>query len=360
MAREAVLAMLMSMTPQLVDPQTAPEAELWLHHEFWNARRAEVLPDDPPIPWEERLKWMREPAEHTAIRVFAIYDQQQVLGIASADWRTNDTENPDFAWCEVMVAPSHLRRGLGSRLTHALFEEILPLGRKKMFTQTMSNRAGGKPFAEMLGAKFGQEEHTNQLLFSEMNRAYVQHSLEKAPTSEYELLWFDGEYPDDEEVLQKLCDMFAIMNTAPRGDLEFNDWKVTPEKLRQEALEAKKHNQEWWLCVAKHRQTGHFAGFTETGWHHNRPNIAGQYGTGVDPSHRGHGLGAWLKAVMIERILRDRPSVDRIRTGNADSNVPMLKINHSLGFKPFLDRTEWQIDIHKSLEILRAKVLSPA
>jgi mycothiol synthase len=58
---------------------------------------------------------------------------------------------------------------------------------------------------------------------------------------------------------------------------------------------------------------------------------------------------------MIDRILCERPTVDRIRTGNADSNEPMLKINHTLGFKPFIKRTEWQVDVQKSLEVLRAR-----
>ena len=348
------------MLPQRVDPKTAPEAELLLHHEFWNARRSEIFPEDPPIPWEERKMWYRDPPAHNASRILAIYENDVVVGIADADWRTDDKENPDTAWFEVMVAPTHLRRGLGSRLALALLEEIAPLGRKKLFTSTVSLRSGGKPFAEILGAKFGQEEHTNQLLFNEMNHDYVQHSLENAPTADYELIWYDSDYPDDETELQKICAMFEVMNTAPRGDLEFNDWKATPEKLLRDAANARKNHQQWWLCIAKHKQTGHYAGFTETGWHHNRPKIAGQYGTGVDPTHRGHGLGAWLKAAMIERILRDRPTVDRIRTGNADSNAPMLKINHSLGFKPYLDRTEWQLDVQKTLEVLHARVLHTA
>ena len=345
------------MIPKLVDPKTAPEAELLLHHEFWNARRAEIFPDDPPIPWEERRRWLREPPEHLVTRTFAIYHQERVIGIADADWRSNDTENPDSGWMEVVVDPNYYRQGLGSRLLHALLEEIYPLGRKKLFAATNGLRVGGKPFAEVYGAKFGQEEHTNQLLFAELNQDYLQQALGNAPTDQYELVWYDCAYSDDETELQKICDMFAIMNTAPRGDLEFNDWKMTPEKLRQEAANAKKNDQQWWLCIARHIETEHYAGFTETGWHHNRPGIAGQYGTGVDPLHRGHGLGAWLKAAMIERIKHERPSVDRIRTGNADSNAPMLRINHSLGFKPFRDRIEWQIDVAKTLEIARSKVL---
>jgi mycothiol synthase len=346
------------MIPQLIDLKTAPDAVLFKHHEFWNARRAEILPEDPPIPWEERLKWCREPVEHSVSRTLAIYEGDTVLGIADADWRDDDKENPELAWITVMVSPEHCRKGIGSRLLHALLEEIYPLGRKKLFASTNTLRSGGQPFAEMLGAKLGLEEHTNQLLFLDLNREYLQRALKNAPKDRFDLIWFDCEYPDDDGILQKLCDLFDVMNTAPRGDLEFNDWKSTPEKLRQEEKDDKKREQQWWLCVAQEKTTGDFAGFTETGWHHNRPKTVGQYGTGVNPTYQEHGLGAWLKAAMIERILRDRPSVDRIRTGNADCNAPMLKINHSLGFKPFMDRIEWQIDVAKTLAILRSRVLT--
>jgi mycothiol synthase len=346
------------MIPQLIDTKTAPDALLFKNHEFWNARRAEILPEDPPIPWEERLKMYREPAEHSVSRVVASYDGDTVLGIAYANWRDDDTENPETAWVGVVVSPEYYRKGTGSRLLHVLLEEIQPLGRQKLFASTTNVRPGGQPFAEMLDAKLGLEEHTNQLLLLDLNHEYLKRSLENAPKERFELIWFDCEYPDDDDVLQKLCDLFDVMNTAPRGDLEFNDWKSTPEKLRQEEKNDKKREHQWWLCVAREKATGHFAGFTETGWHHNRPKAVDQYGTGVNPTYQGHGLGAWLKAAMIERILSDRPSVDRIRTGNADSNAPMLKINHSLGFKPFMDQIEWQIDVAKTLAILRNRVLT--
>jgi mycothiol synthase len=59
--------------------------------------------------------------------------------------------------------------------------------------------------------------------------------------------------------------------------------------------------------------------------------------------------------MMIDRILRERPLVDRIRTGNADSNVPMLKINHALGFRAYVRRVSWQVNVSQSLKVLRAR-----
>jgi mycothiol synthase len=341
------------MTLRQIDTRTAPEAELRLISQFWNEQRLEIFPEDPPTPLEERLKWWREPPSYVETRLFVLFDGNKVIGTANSDWRTNDSENPDTGWIEVNVAPEYHRRGIGSKLMLALLEEIVQHGRKKMFAVSTSKRVGGKPFLEMLGAKFGQEEHTNQLLFADLNHEYIKKSLENAPTDVYELVWYEDNLPQDMGELQRLCVAFNIMNTAPRGELEINDWKATPEKLVQEYAQASKNDTRWILCLAKHKKTGVYVGFTETGWHPNRPKIGEQWGTGVDPAHRGQGLGAWLKSAMLERIFRQRPTVDRIRTGNADSNAPMLKINHTLGFKPFLDRIEWQIDVQKSLKILQ-------
>ena len=146
--------------------------------------------------------------------------------------------------------------------------------------------------------------------------------------------------------------MIEVMNTAPRGEMEFNDFKVTPDDLRVQVKQCKINGLEFRFLYAKERATGRYAGFTQTGFHPNRPSIVNQWGTGVLPEFRGHKLGAWLKAAMIDHLQRERPSVDRIRTGNADSNEAMLRINHALGFKPFISRTEWQFEVEKTLEQL--------
>jgi hypothetical protein len=68
-----------------------------------------------------------------------------------------------------------------------------------------------------------------------------------------------------------------------------------------------------------------------------------QGNTGVRPEHRGHALGKWLKATMLQRIFDERPQAEEIRTGNADSNDAMLGINRALGFKPHRAHTTWQV-----------------
>jgi GNAT superfamily N-acetyltransferase len=77
--------------------------------------------------------------------------------------------------------------------------------------------------------------------------------------------------------------------------------------------------------------------------------------TAVYPEYRNKGLGRWLKAAMLDKVLKGRPQVKFVRTGNADSNAAMLKINNELGFRPYLANTLWQVEIDRVQEYLGPK-----
>ncbi len=320
---------------------------------FFNLMRAETVPDDPPIPLEERLTAWRNPSPKEWSKDFVVIDGDAVVGHAGTGWDKTDEQNPTMCWSDVTVAPSHRRRGIGRALLIALLEAAHADGKLKSFAATNERVPAGEAFIALTAAKMGLEEHTNQLLFSELDRAYVERSIQNAPADRFELVWYENDYPDSE--IEAMCELHQVMNTAPRGELEFNDWKVTPEDLRIEHEQMRVNGIEWWMLCARDRASGRYAGFTQTGYHPNRPHIVSQWGTGVHPDFRGHKLGAWLKSAMVDRILRERPSVDRIRTGNADSNGPMLAINHALGFKPFIARREYQVDIPATLEKLNSR-----
>jgi GNAT superfamily N-acetyltransferase len=107
-----------------------------------------------------------------------------------------------------------------------------------------------------------------------------------------------------------------------------------------------------WTMYVRERASGEFAGFTEVMWNPNRPDLANQGATAVWPIYRNKGLGRWLKAAMLKKVLCDRPQVKRVRTGNADSNAEMLRINEELGFKPYQSQTFWQVETDKVLAYL--------
>jgi mycothiol synthase len=75
--------------------------------------------------------------------------------------------------------------------------------------------------------------------------------------------------------------------------------------------------------------------------------------TGVFPQSRKKGLGRWLKAAMLAKVLNGLPQVKYIRTAKANSNTGMLKINPELGFKPYTADTLWQVDLQNVLDYLQ-------
>ena len=137
-----------------------------------------------------------------------------------------------------------------------------------------------------------------------------------------------------------------------RGDLEANDHHFSVEQLRERERWMEAQGNDPWCLFARHLDSGTLVGLTDVWWNPNQPDTVLQGDTGVHPDHRGHALGKWLKAAMLERILVERPNAVDIRTRNADSNDAMLGINHALGFRPFVANTTWQVEVDRVAERL--------
>jgi GNAT superfamily N-acetyltransferase len=181
-----------------------------------------------------------------------------------------------------------------------------------------------------------------------MMELWVKRAEERA--SDYELLFMPSPMP--EEHLEAFCNLWQVMNTAPREDYEEDDEVLTPEMLRDMEAKDEARAKDNLLYVARHKPTGTFAGFTGVTCHRLRPDLVWQGDTGVDPEHRNKGLGRWLKAAMALELRESQPDVRRIDTYNAGSNAPMLSINIEMGFKPIMIETVWQGD----LAMLREKL----
>jgi hypothetical protein len=223
-------------------------------------------------------------------------------------------------------------------------------------SQVTSRIPAAEGFARAMGARPGLEMKTNQLDLADVDRAKVEEWASIAPAG-YRLERVDGPLPD--ELMRASIESASGMNDAPRGDLRMDDWELTEQQIRDQEAWRRQTGIERWLILALHEATGQGAGFTIVTYDPRVPHLIWQQGTAVTAAHRGHRLGLWMKAVMLKRILDERPLARFIRTGNANTNAQMLAINTQLGFKPAWSSALWQLtlaDARKAVGLERAGV----
>jgi RimJ/RimL family protein N-acetyltransferase len=228
--------------------------------------------------------------------------------------------------------------------------------RTLLVTDTSMRIPGGAAFVTRFGASRGLEATTRQLAIADLNRRLTAEWCARSPErdDEFELVVWKGPYPESE--LGAAAALYEVMNTAPRGDITVEDQRVTAEHLREMDRALAARGSHRWTLVARERASGRLVGFTDVVWSPSAPQILNQVHTGVLPAYRGRGLARWLKAGMLDRVLRERPEVRFVRTSNADSNASMVRINEALGFRPYSSQTIWQAELAKIETYLASRV----
>ena len=341
---------------ELFNHKNASDAEYAAATEFSNTIRAEVLPDDPPIPLAERIAAWRNIPAFVDVSSWYVWreDRSEIIGGGNVSFLRKE-ENRHVVDFGIWVLPEFRRQGIARRLLALIVDVPRREGRRLMITSTQGAVPAGEVFMRRLGAHMARANHMNQLDVADLHRDLLRQWQERARerASDFELGLWEGEYPEDE--LEEVAAMFDAMNRAPRGDLQVEDFHWTPEEIRAFERRARARGNQIWTMYVRERGSRRFAGFTEVAWHPNRPHLLDQYGTAVFPQYQNRGLGRWLKAAMLEKVLRERPQVQYVRTGNADMNAPMLKINRELGFVPYRSDYTWQVETEKVVGYLRSR-----
>ena len=261
----------------------------------------------------------------------------EVVGIGQAQWRDGE---PGACLARIFVSAAHRRRGVAQSLLDALVAAVQEHGRVGITLETVEGSPLG-PALERRGFAPDLVVEQNwtdpRTIDADLLTAWVARGEAAAG---YRLVAYDAPCPDD--LAEDFVHARFIMNDAPRREGE-PEARFDVGELRavEAAVEAADHR--WWNVGIRHEASGELVGFSEIYFSHKWPTMAYQGDTGVAPAHRGHGLGAWMKAVNHVRLQRERPDVAVVSTWNANSNAPMLRINHLLGFRAVQTYRSWYL-----------------
>ena len=320
------------VTVEELDPARADEATLAELAELTTIEQRDLAPDDPPVAVAEEADDLRALPAFEEVHLWAARDPDgRLLGRATL-WIEHRDENQHFAELWLVVRPEARRRGIGRRLLEAAVERAREKGRTTLMGMPVAGPEGAAA-ARALGAEVALVNRISRLRTADLNRALLEAWVARAGerAAGYSLVAFDDDCPD--ELLEQFAALMAVMNTAPRGSLDIEDDVFTPELIREFEASMRLKGTVIWTLMAREDATGELAGYTSLFFPKHRPWQAQQGDTGVDPAHRDKGLGRWLKAANLLRLLDERPEAQVVDTDNADSNEPMLSINVALGFR---------------------------
>ena len=330
---------------QAFDPKQATREEWALYHQFRKIRSIESDRADEYFPDAEfEMMATRDDPFGEQKRFIVASDGAYVASFGCylpfPDSPGYDS-NKHLLSGHISVLEPYRRKGIGTTLLRRT-HEIMEQNDKSVLT-LWTEEDSGHAFLRRIGAEPKQEAAENRLTLAEVDwamvKGWVAEGQERNPDTE--LVFFEDRIPADkfDEIAPILSD---LLNTIPFDELDHGDIVITPEMMKEwyERMDQLGAHHHMYLTREK---DGEISGMTDVEFSPQLPDRIGQNFTGVHPDHRGRGLGKWLKAAMLVYIHGRYPEATWIVTGNANSNDPMLGINHKLGFKKHKGGTAYQI-----------------
>lgn len=338
--------------------RTADTRTLAALNEQQNQMQAERSPADPPLPLDVRLAGWRNMPAGSELRCWVAWRSDGQAIIANA-WTEASTTAADYELVNFncMVLPAYRQRGIGQRLLAAIAAYAHEQGRHMLMTQTRSHLPAGAIWMRRIGATPRLDSRTSQLMLAGLDMAlldtWIARAAERAPG--YTLYFGTGPYPEDD--LAAIARLHEVHNTGPGMSSILEETSVSPLQLRQHEAAMHAQGMVRWTAFVREQATGTLAGMTEVTWMAQYPEQVEQGITAVLPTYRNRGLGRWLKAAMLDKLLHEQPAAQVVRTGNAASNAPMLNINKALGFKPISEDVWWEMRLERVQDYLAVRGL---
>jgi GNAT superfamily N-acetyltransferase len=301
-------------------------------HEVHNAAQAVDDPHEPQMSLAVFRVWVFNGWDSNPGEVWFVPGEEAGRAVALYRLDLPDREDRDRGFLLPTVHPTARRAGIGTELLrHAA-------GRAEANERTMLGGvavqgSAGDAFARRVGAKPGLVEARRMLDLRTVPAGQFARLREEAEAKAagYTVVTWTG--PTPEEHLGRVADAFNAMNDAPR-DEGYEDSIWDAERIRERAdLILRLTDVRGYTVAALDDATGEVAGFSQVEVDPEHPEWGHQGLTSVTRPHRGHRLGLLTKAVMLEWLATAEPQIERVLTGNAESNKYMIAVNEALGYQ---------------------------
>ncbi|MEO7269638.1 MAG: GNAT family N-acetyltransferase [Knoellia sp.] len=317
-----------------LDPDQAELAEAWNEASIFSTSATMGEDNDARSIASHRAREESPNWDHTYLA--AIDDHDRV--VASAALAMPQRDNLQLALFRIDVTPDHRRRGIGTTMLEHLTRQAREAGRISLAAETAYPQNGtdpGEGFARRHGFDLAQTNHRNDL---DVTAYSFEKPLETQgyaiETSTDDTL---DEWLEDRAILQQ-----RMSTDAPIGELDFEEEAWDAERLKGEREAARKSERSVIESVARHLGTDTLVAFSQVQVPIAEPELAYQQDTLVLREHRGHGLGAALKAANMLALRTEFPQTRTVRTWNAVENGPMIAVNEALGYRTTAIQREWQ------------------
>lgn len=257
-------------------------------------------------------------------------DDRRVIGHVAVElpWR----DNTDTANLRGTVHPAARRRGVGRALVDQAVTAARDAGRPKFYAGAYEGCDGVPVLTKLgfsstgLGVNAVRRVDVHGAPAGLWDRLYAE---ARADAAAYELVHQIGPTPDN--MIDGMVTLHEAINDAPLDDpdLEADAWDADRVRSYDRAMAGRR--QTVYRTMARHKETGDWAGLSMLCVDEFSPGIAFQEDTSVVRAHRGHRLGLLMKTDMLRWIGQERPEVSATDTWNATTNHHMIAVNEKLG-----------------------------
>ncbi|NPD89774.1 MAG: GNAT family N-acetyltransferase [Asgard group archaeon] len=336
-------------------PKEVPD-DFWEgYFEFIETNHRYHNPNDPLPNREAIIQRQKADIPNFHVKRWIAYtSEDKVVGWGGFGAPTEDSpeyeENKHLCQLNIAVLPDYHRKGIGTALLKVCVQKAQSLNRTVIETGT--DHDSGRAFLKKHGAEFTIEAAENRLELEDVDWDLMQSWVDEGP-KRAEDVTIESFYDCPEEILDEYCEMYTeALNMQPLGDSEHR--ANIDGKFRRQIEKRFRDTGNTYYTLISREKDGRISGMTEILYDPREGHRIVQELTGVRPEFRGRGLGKWLKGKMILHIKDTYPDVQRIITGNAEANAPMLSINERMGFKKYKGAEGYKFqteDLAKRLEL---------